>query len=209
MAANLNSLFRLTKTQLKPATEVVTRAFQDNPAIIYYFPDVSERKDKSFYFFQFLIRYGLLYGEVYSTSPNLEGVAVWLPSKKAHMTLWRVIRSGGLSMILKLGRKNNSLLMTFGDYLTTIHKRHAPFKHWFLIGLGVNPDYQGRGYASTLLKAMFTRIDKEHLPCYLETHDDKNLPIYKHYGFKVVEESVVPNTNITNWAMLRDKVEIR
>ena len=206
MVNDLNSLYRLGKSQIKPAADMLARAFQDYPANVYNFPDVSESKDKSFYFFQFLICYGLLYGEVYSTSPNLEGVAVWLPSEKANMTLRRVIRSGGLSMRLKLGRKTYSQVMSFGGYLTSIHKRHAPFKHWFLIVLGVNPDYQGKGYASTLLKAMFARIDKEHLPCYLETHDEKNLPIYQHCGFKVVDESIVPDTQITNWAMLREKV---
>jgi len=54
---------------------------------------------------------------------------------------------------------------------------------------------------------MIERIDKEHLPCYLDTQNEKNLPIFQHYGFKVVDESIVPNTQITNWAMLREKVE--
>ncbi len=58
--------------------------------------------------------------------------------------------------------------MSFGGYLALIHKRHAS-KHWYLLRPAVNPNYQGKGYASTLLKAMFARIDKEHLPCYLET----------------------------------------
>ena len=70
----------------------------------------------------------------------------------------------------------------------------------------VGPDYQGQGYASTLLKAMFTRIDNDRLPCFLETQNANNVPIYQHYGFKVVEESIVPNTKVTNWAMLREKV---
>ena len=206
MTVDLNNLFRLTKAQIKPAAEMLTRAFQDNPSTIYHFPDVSERKYKPSYFFQFVIRYALLYGEVYSTSPNLEGVAMWLPSEKVRMTPWRVIRSGFLSTTLKLGRKTASQLGSLGNYISSIHKRHAPFKHWYLDGLGVDPDYQGKGYASTLLKAMFARIDKERLPCYLETQDEKNLPIYQHYGFKVVEESIVPNTKVTNWAMLRERV---
>ena len=207
MVPDLNKLLRLTKTQIKPAAEMLTRAFQDSPDNVYYFPDISERRNKYFYYLQFIVCYGLLYGEVYSTSPNMEGVAVWLNSEKANMTLWRAIRSGRLSMRLKLGRKTYSQLMSFGDYLTSVRKRYAPFKHWYLLGLGVNPDYQGKGYASTLLKAMLARIDNEHLPCYVETQDGKNLPIYEHYGFKLLEESIVPDTKITNWAMLREKVD--
>ena len=199
MVTDLNNLYRLKSTQIKPAAEMVTRAFLDNPGIVYYFPDEHERKSKLPYMFRYSIRRGILYGEVYATSPNLEGVAVWLLSENIHMT-------SGLSILKKLGKKNVSKLMSFVGYLASVHKRHAPFKHWYLLGLAVNPDYQGKGYASTLLKAMFARIDKERLPCYLETQNEKNLPIYQHYGFKVVEESIVPDTQITNWAMLREKV---
>ena len=206
MTVDLNNLFRLTKAQIKPAAEMLTRAFQDNPGLAYYFPDESERKNKSHHLHQFMLCHGLIYGEVYATSPNLEGLAVWLPSENANMSLWRVIRSGGLSMIYKLGIKAASQVRPFGDYVSSVHKRHVPFRHWYLLGLGVDPDYQGQGYASALLKAMFTRIDKERLPCYLETQNANNVPIYQHYGFKVVEEGIVPNTRVTNWAMLREKV---
>ena len=52
---------------------------------------------------------------------------------------------------------------------------------------------------------MFARIDREHLSCYLETLTEKNVPIYQHFGFKVAEESTIPSTDITIWAMLREK----
>lgn len=206
MQVDLNNLFCLTKAQIKPAAEMLSRAFQDNPGLAYYFPDESERKSKSLHYFWFTICYGLVYGEVYTTSPNLEGLAVWIPSENANMSLWRVIRSGGLPMMHKLGSKAASQLRSFGDYVSSVHKRQAPFRHWYLLGLGVDPDYRGQGYAGTLLKAMLARIDKERLPCYLETQNADNVPIYQHYGFKVVEESIVPNTRVSNWAMLREQV---
>jgi hypothetical protein len=31
----------------------------------------------------------MIYGDVFATSPELEGIAVWLPSKKSEITLWR------------------------------------------------------------------------------------------------------------------------
>jgi hypothetical protein len=52
---------------------------------------------------------------------------------------------------------------------------------------------------------MLKRIDEEGLPCYLETLEKHNVGLYEHFGFKVVNESNVPDTNLTNWAMLRDK----
>jgi ribosomal protein S18 acetylase RimI-like enzyme len=204
MESELSGLTRLTKAQIKPAAAMVARAFQDNPLSVYFFPDVSERKSKLPYIFQFMIGHGLLYGEAYATSPNLEGVAVWLPSEKASMTRRGDIGNEGLSRLFKVERETAAKWRSFDDYVSSMHKRLVPFAHWYLQLLGVDPAYQGKGYAGTLLKAMFTRIDKERLPCFLETDEKRNVSIYQHYGFKVVEEGIVPGSEVTIWAMLRE-----
>lgn len=205
MAADLNNFARLKKSQIKPAAEMLARAFQDDPLFAYFIPDAPERKDKLPYFFQFQIRYSVLYGEAYAISPNLEGVATWLPSEKADMSLWRMMRSGLLSMIPKMGKEVLSRLRNFDKYYTPMHKRHTPFRHWFLDYLGVAPMFQGKGYAGTLLKAMLARIDQEHLSCYLTAENERNVSFYQHYGFKAVEECIIPGTKISQWAMLREK----
>jgi len=205
MIADLSNLVRLQKSQIKPAAEMLARAFQDDPLFIYFFPNTSERRNKSHHFLQLLVRYGVLYGEAYATSPNLEGVTVWLPSEKADMSFLRMMRSGALSMLPRIGRDVIGRMWRFGEHATRIHKRHAPFRHWFLQPIGVDPVFQGKGYGGTLLRAMFARMDKEHLPCYLDTQTEKNVSIYRHHGFKVVEEFKIPSTEFSNWAMLREK----
>jgi ribosomal protein S18 acetylase RimI-like enzyme len=204
MAVNLNNLVRLTKAQVRPVAEMMARAFQDDPGSVYFFPDVSERKNKLPYIFQLMIRYGLLYGEAYATSPNLEGAAVWLPSEKVPRTLWGNIRSGSLSRLFKVGRKTAAKEKTLGEYVSSIRERHAPSTYWYLLLLGVDPVSQGKGYASILLRAMFARIDQERLPCYLETLTEKDVSIYQRHGFKVVEEGKVPGSEVTIRAMLRE-----
>jgi GNAT superfamily N-acetyltransferase len=203
MKSDLSSLIRLDKSRLKPAAEMIARAFHDDPGSVYFFPDVPERKNKLPFVFRLLIRYGLLYGEVYATSQNLEGVAVWLPSEKSYRTLWRSIRSGGLSLLFRIGREAVVREYAFGEYLESMRRRCAPAAYWYLPLLGVDPVYQGKGYASILLRAMFIRAEQEHLPCYLETLTEKDVSIYRHLGFEVVEEGVFPGTEVTMRAMLR------
>ena len=65
--------------------------------------------------------------------------------------------------------------------------------------------FQGKGYARSLLRAMLGRIDNERLPCYLETQNQSNLPIYRHYGFKVIKDVIIPGTKLHHWLMLREK----
>lgn len=92
----------------------------------------------------------------------------------------------------------------FSDYNDSVHQRVAPFKHWFLQTIGVASQFQGMGFGSKLLKPMFYKIGKERLPCYLETIDEKNVSLYEHFDFKIVDKSIVPETDFTNWAMLRE-----
>ncbi len=195
---------QLTKAQSRPAVEVLVRAFWDYPLLKYYFPDEAERGRVAPHFLSLAVFSGIGYGKVYATSPNLEGIAVWMPSDSYPVTLWRLVRSVPLSVILGFGRSGGLRMRDLGEYIDAVHQRLAPFKHWFLQTVGVDPQFQGKGHGSALLAPMLARIDEEGLPCYLETLDEKNVPLYEHFGFRVAEESTIPGTSLTNWAMLRE-----
>lgn len=204
MPADLGGLVRLKKAQVKPAAEMMGRAFEDYPLTAFFFPDKSARRKNQAKSFESLLRYGVLYGEVYATSPKLEGVAMWLPSEQINRTLWRNFRCGKLAFLIKAIWHKNPRQRAYGEYTHAAHKRCAPFPHMYLQLLGVDPGHQGKGYSSLLLKAMFDRIDPDGQPCFLETQAEKNVDIYGHLGFKVVEEGIIPGGNVTSWAMLRN-----
>ena len=199
-----DDIVRLNRSHLKRATEVLTSAFWEHPPLQYYFPDGAEREGIAPYLWSLLVLTGMRYGEVHATSQDLEGIAVWLPSDNYPITLWRLLRSVPPSEILGVGRYGGSRMRGLGQYIDAVHGRLVPFEHWFLQAIGVHPQFQRRGYASKLLRPMLARIDEEGLPCYLETLEGQNVRLYEHFGFKVIEESNVPNTSLTNWAMLRD-----
>jgi len=204
MGTGLKDLVQLNKSYIKPATDALVRAFRNYQLLYYSFPDEIERKRIAPYFFQYALYYGIRYGETYTTSSNLEGVAIWIPSDNYPVTFWRLVHSVPLSVIFGLGREGGSRMRYTGEYIDVVHKRLAPFKHWFLQTIGVEPPFQGKGYAGKLLRPMFARIDKEGLPCYLETLDEANVQLHEHFGFKVIEKSTIPKTSLTNWAMLRE-----
>ena len=204
MVADLNNFARLTKAQVKPSAEVLSRAFYNYPLLQYYFPKELERKKIALYFVSLAIFSGIRYGEIYATSPNLEGIAVWFPPGNYPVTIWKLVRSVPLSVIFGFGRYGGGRMRQLSEYIDAVHQRLAPFGHWFLQVIGVDPQFQGKGYASKLLKPMLARIDEEGLPCYLETQDETKVQLYEHFGFKVIEKSIVPETNLTNWAMLRN-----
>jgi ribosomal protein S18 acetylase RimI-like enzyme len=204
VGTDLQDLVKLKKSHIKPAAEVLARAFRDYPIAQFVFPDIEDRAKRAHYMHQFVLSYCIQYGEVYAISENLEGIAAWLPPDNAIASMWKLIRSGALLLMIKLGIESGRRASMFSRYLESMHKRDVPFPHWYLWNIGVDPQFQGKGYASKLLRAMFGRIDKEGLHCYLETQREANLSLYQHYGFKVVEQFIVPGTEFTNWAMLRN-----
>lgn len=199
----MSGLIQLHKSQIKFAAEVLARAFQDDPLWVYFFPNASERPNKSLHVLRMLVHYAVSYGEVHATSIKLEGIAVWLPPDKAEVSPWRMIQYGGFSVMLKMNREELVRTIRYTKYATSVHERCANMRHWYLQFIGVDPAFQGKGYASVLLKPMLARMDAGQAPCYLETHNQENVPIYQHYGFRVVEEGTIPNTEVGCWAMLR------
>jgi ribosomal protein S18 acetylase RimI-like enzyme len=151
------------------------------------------------------IRYGLRYGQVYTTSERLEGIAVWVPPGKWTMTLHGLLLSGTLNPIIKMGLKTELKMMPLDKFMEDKHRELAPFPHWYLALLGVDPQYHKQGYASKLLRPMLDKIDSDNMPCFLETASEKNYLMYQHFGFEIIDEYVLPKAGIRLWAMMRDK----
>ncbi|UCC59625.1 MAG: GNAT family N-acetyltransferase [Dehalococcoidia bacterium] len=198
-----SDIIKLNKSHIKPAAEVLVKAFQTYPLLRHCFPNEQELREVAYYFFQVTLNYSIHYGEAYATSPDMEGIAIWVHSDKLPMTVWKVLRAVPLSVILGFGRKGSGRMKRSSDYIDARHERLAPEKHWYLQVIGVNPQFQGKGYSGKLIRPMLKRIDQEDIPCYLETLDERNVGIYEHFGFEMIEKSPIPKTSLTNWAMLR------
>ena len=201
--AHLNDVVRLNNSHIKPASRMLARAFHNDPVLEYFYPDVTERMKKAPYVYQFLLRYVLYYGEAYTPSSQLEAVAAWLNSDKVTMSLRRLKCSGALPIMSKLCREAGSRMKYFGEHQDAVHKRLISGHHWYLQILGVEPEFQGKGYASKLLRPVLSKIDAEGATCYLETQKESNTQIYEHFGFRVIEEFTIPDTSFQNWAMIR------
>ena len=42
-----------------------------------------------------------------------------------------------------------------------------------------------------MLKPLLARLEREGLSAYLETHNERNIALYRHFGFEVVAESTL------------------
>ncbi|MBN2153978.1 MAG: GNAT family N-acetyltransferase [Candidatus Lokiarchaeota archaeon] len=153
--------------------------------------------------YEFLVKLGLRYGTVYAPSNNLEGIAVWFPSEKANFTTWQMIVSGVLTLYIKFSRATMDRWAKIVAFYLEMHEELVPFPHMYLYWMGVDVTKQKQGFGGILMQAMLDHIDKQGIPCFLETHKQNNIVYFKRFGFEVVNEHKVPGTNVPGWSLLR------
>ena len=194
----------LDKTHVRAAGEVLGRALQDDPVSVWDIPDKEKRHAVMKHVFQMTSCLGVKYGETHATSPNLEGIGVWLPYINKEFKMILNIGCVLKSKMYKLGRQAQKRIMPIEKHSTKVHREFTPGDHWYLQTLGVEPDHQGKGYGSLLMEYMLEKIDKTNpLPVFLETSTEINVKFYKRFGFEVISEGIIPKTDVDQWYLLR------
>jgi GNAT superfamily N-acetyltransferase len=204
MADDLNGLIRITNKNLKQAALSLARAFQDYPESVYFMPDEAKRRKKQPPIYSMFLKEAITHGEVWATSPKMEGVAVWQMVDGKHPGWRRGFSLGWWWLNLFTDKETNQRREAYFKYIIALRMRVTPERYWFLQAIGVDPVYQGQGFSSRLLKPMLARANREGLPCFLETQLEKNVMLYEHFGFRVVEVGTIPESNIHSWAMVRE-----
>lgn len=204
MVEYVSDLLSVKKAHLDEAAKTLSLAFMDDPLSNEVFSEESTRYNNLMTYFLFRINYGIKYGEVYATSEEFDGVAIWLPGKRAHISNWRGMLSGGIKLYSEIGRELMTKFNEINHYTTSFRNSIIQPPYYQLSPIGVIPEMQGKGFGNKLLKPMFERFDDKKIICFLETQTEANIPLYQKYGFRVLKEGKIPNTNLHHWGMKRE-----
>ena len=199
----MESLYRLKKNDLTRAGEVLTEAFQDDPVFNAIFGKATLQQRHAFYASP--VQYSLKYGQVAAPSPQIEGVAAWVPGKYAMMSLLRLILSGafftGMQMGMDISQRMAKVFKPIDQDREAYMRGRA---YLYLMMIGVAPPYQGQGFGRQLLQGVIDESQASGLPIYLETETEENVSIYEHFGFKVVDRVSLPLIDLPMWEMIRE-----
>jgi hypothetical protein len=193
---------RLQVTQKEKAARLLAGAFHGDPIYKLILPEEKKRIHVLFWLFRKIIHYSQLYGEVYTT-PELKGVACWLPPGNTKFTFTRLLRSGLYAVPFKMGWKTYCHFNNYMQYMKKLHRNCVSESHWYLWTIGVDFSAQKKGVGSILLEKLLMKVNQDETACYLQTGKEENLSFYKKYGFKIVSEGIIPNQELPVWAMLR------
>jgi len=196
----ISDLYKIQKKDLKNAVDVLTDAFSEESM----WKEVFNDEDKNRILTEVMVRFCLKYGNVFSTSDNLEGVMAIAPHDK-DMNLWRIIRSSAFFLSMKIA--NEAKIM---EVLTSVIEEAkkvlnlGPYIH--LLIMGVSQEFQGKGFGGQLLRAVIEKAEIEKLPIYLETQKEANVSLYEKYGFSVNKKIILPDPlNLPMWLMIRSR----
>ena len=188
---------------IRTAASTLARAFQEYPVSVFLEPDAVKRQKEQPGIFRDLIKANLSNGMIYGTSLKMEGVAVWLfiDKIKTLSTPRRTFREW--LQAIREDKLKTQRRQAFMDYSKAVRDRILPERYWYLQVLGVDHAWQGKGFASVLLKPMLALAEKQGVVCFLETQLEKNVSLYSHFGFTVAEEGIIPGSDVYSWAMIK------
>jgi len=109
---------------------------------------------------------------------NFAGVALWLPPG-IHPN-----NDSVLELLQKTVSKGNRAEVF--AVLEQMNRYHPTEPHWYLPMIGVDPNCQGKGFGSALLKPALRRCDRDEKLAYLESSNSKNIPLYERHGFELL-----------------------
>ncbi|MCF7832119.1 MAG: GNAT family N-acetyltransferase [Candidatus Marinimicrobia bacterium] len=204
-----DGLEKLNKKDMSHAVSIITNAFSEDPCLKYLLNSEEYDHDKAKFIHEYTLKIGFFYGSVQTASSANEGVSIWMPPKRVTTSPLMFIRAGGLSLRKNVDLKVIDRIQVYGDYCGSLHQKYVKEPHWYLESIAVDPKEQGKGFAGKLLRPALDYFDKYGFPCYLETHNPKNVTFYEKYGFNVMEIGKLPGTNKPHWAMLRQAQVIK
>lgn len=192
-----------TPAALAATGAVLARAFADDPLYSYAIPDPERRRRILPVYFSAGACYGSLYGALDLAPGAPDGAAVWVAPEGAEMTTERLTAAGFPAALALFEVEERARLAYAGAHLAGLRRQAVPGPHWYLMLIGVEPAYQGRGVGARLLREGLMRADQARLPCYLETTQPRNVAFYERHGFTVVSTGELPEGGFSYWTMYR------
>ena len=196
----ISDLYKIKKKNLKNAVNVLTNAFSEDSM----WKEVFKDEDKNRVLTEVMVRFCLKYGNVVSTSENIEGVMAIAPYDK-DMTTWRIIRCGAFFLSMQIAREAKIMqVLTKAVEEAKKSLNLGPYIH--LLIMGVSQEFQGKGFGGQLLRAVIEKAEIENLPIYLETQKEANVSLYEKYGFSVEKKVILPDPlNLPMWLMIQSR----
>jgi len=160
-----------------PAIDVVVLAFSADPAARWTWPNPHQYVT---HFPSFAKAFGgkaFTHGSAYYVD-DYAGAALWLPPD---------VQPDENELITLLQQTvPERLLKDVFTVFEQMGRYHPSEPYWYLPLIGVDPSQQGKGYGSALMEHALIACDRDKKLAYLESTNQKNIPLYERHGFELL-----------------------
>ena len=173
---------------------LLSLAFAYEPPFTWVQPDAELRARVQPAMFRAALSY--LYPVERGTEVLLEGGAIlggaiWAPPGSWKAPLWQQLRATP-GLIKALGVRHFRQYAQRGKAVEdALHRAHPSDPHWYLAMLGTDPQSQGKGVGSALVRSGLERWDRAGDHAYLECLENL-VPYYERFGFEITGEIEMP-----------------
>ncbi len=179
--------------------EALARAFDGDPPMRWFLPDPETRVERARRLFDVMLRRVHIARDYCYTTEELGGGALWVPPGN-----WRLGVVDQVALLPGMLRVFGRSLGHAQRGLTVMEAGHPRAGHYYLDSLGVEPQRQGRGLGSALMRPVLERCDAERMPAYLNAGSPRSRDLYLRHGFQVTEEFRLPDEGPPLWRMWRE-----
>ena len=188
-----DKLYRVKKKDLKRLEKLLTLCFAKDPLYCKLIPDEETRKRLMPEVFQCDMTEFFETCEIFADSPEINSILVVSDESepynlvKYYLTEVRAqLETDGYLIKEDPSLKTLHNFIMGKDYLNSrwtdqLHQE----ERLHIIYLAVAPEKQGHGYGGLLLQEAIAYAHSHRLMISLETHNEKNVALYQHFGFKI------------------------
>ncbi len=146
--------------------------------------------------------------ELFLTHVGLPHGHVWVADEGAAIAVWTTPDTDAGPVFAELAPRFAELAGDRAAAYAAAEAALAPHRPvepvWFLGTVGVDPDSQGRGLGSAVIRPGLAAAERAGVPAFLETSEKRNVGFYERLGFRVTATVEIPDGGPVTWAMLRD-----
>jgi len=188
-----HQLYRVQREDVKKLKDLLTVCFEGDPLYCKLIPDENTRHRLLPELFECDMEEFFETCELYADSPDINGIMVVddesEPYNPFHYYLTEAaafLKTDGYLI------KEDPSLKTFWNFFQGrdyLNSRWTDQLHQegrlHIVYLAVRPDMQHHGISAVLLKEAIDYADRNRMMISLETHNEKNVAFYQHFGFKI------------------------
>ena len=193
-------MVNLVKDKIDEAVVHFADAMMNDELHVHFFPNEKTRKRKLKYLFKYKLQTQI--HDCIATSPLLEGLAIW-EQPHDHRDTISLKDILGFQLLFTCGIKSFLKMVKYYVWAEDIRNNLITEPHWYLDTVIVQPIFQGKGYASQLIKPILEKASQKNEKVYLETQNEKNVPIYERYGFELISTQHVKGTEFKHFSMIK------